>query len=144
MLSTIPPMHSRNCLNVWMQLCNLYGRCRALASVHHSTGSIATSSWRLIFLWPLLAQRGYCKDKCMTRCFNALAGNRTRVNCLEGSYASHYTTNAYFASFLRGETALPMDSFVCVPVPSSINSCNDNWWPEEGSVSQAPHTSTVL
>ena len=25
---------------------------------------------------------------------NALAGNRTRVNCLEGSYAHHYTTNA--------------------------------------------------
>ncbi|KAF4801869.1 hypothetical protein TURU_030534 [Turdus rufiventris] len=24
----------------------------------------------------------------------ALAGNRTRVNCLEGSYAHHYTTNA--------------------------------------------------
>ena len=29
------------------------------------------------------------KKKC------ALAGNRTRVNCLEGSYAHHYTTNAY-------------------------------------------------
>ena len=26
----------------------------------------------------------------------ALAGNRTRVNCLEGSYAFHYTTNATF------------------------------------------------
>ena len=26
--------------------------------------------------------------------FGALAGNRTRVNCLEGSYAHHYTTNA--------------------------------------------------
>ena len=25
---------------------------------------------------------------------HALAGNRTRVNCLEGSYAHHYTTNA--------------------------------------------------
>ena len=24
----------------------------------------------------------------------ALAGNRTRVNCLEGNYANHYTTNA--------------------------------------------------
>ena len=24
----------------------------------------------------------------------ALTGNRTRVNCLEGSYANHYTTNA--------------------------------------------------
>ncbi|VEL29362.1 unnamed protein product, partial [Protopolystoma xenopodis] len=27
----------------------------------------------------------------------ALAGNRTRVNCLEGSYAHHYTTNATLA-----------------------------------------------
>ena len=26
----------------------------------------------------------------------ALAGNRTRVNCLEGSYAHHYTTNAHW------------------------------------------------
>ena len=25
---------------------------------------------------------------------NASAGNRTRINCLEGSYAHHYTTNA--------------------------------------------------
>ena len=24
----------------------------------------------------------------------ALAGNRTRINCLEGSYADHYTTDA--------------------------------------------------
>ena len=29
----------------------------------------------------------------------ALAGNRTRVNCLEGSYAHHYTTNACLVSF---------------------------------------------
>lgn len=29
----------------------------------------------------------------------ALAGNRTRVNCLEGSYAHHYTTNAAQRSF---------------------------------------------
>ena len=26
--------------------------------------------------------------------YNASAGNRTRVNCLEGSYAHHYTTDA--------------------------------------------------
>ena len=25
---------------------------------------------------------------------NALAGNRTRNNCLEGNYANHYTTSA--------------------------------------------------
>jgi hypothetical protein len=27
---------------------------------------------------------------------NASAGNRTRVNCLEGSYAHHYTTDALY------------------------------------------------
>jgi hypothetical protein len=27
---------------------------------------------------------------------NASAGNRTRVNCLEGSYAHHYTTDACY------------------------------------------------
>lgn len=26
--------------------------------------------------------------------FTASAGNRTRINCLEGSYADHYTTDA--------------------------------------------------
>ena len=29
---------------------------------------------------------------------NASAGNRTRVNCLEGSYAHHYTTDAWYVS----------------------------------------------
>ena len=29
----------------------------------------------------------------------AMAGNRTRVNCLEGSYAHHYTTIARFRSY---------------------------------------------
>ena len=28
---------------------------------------------------------------------NASAGNRTRINCLEGSYANHYTTDASWA-----------------------------------------------
>ena len=28
---------------------------------------------------------------------NASAGNRTRINCLEGSYADHYTTDAGIA-----------------------------------------------
>ena len=32
------------------------------------------------------------KDK---KGFAASAGNRTRINCLEGSYADHYTTDAY-------------------------------------------------
>ena len=35
----------------------------------------------------------------------ASAGNRTRINCLEGSYADHYTTDAgsnYIGQFLEG------------------------------------------
>ena len=28
--------------------------------------------------------------------YNAMAGNRTRINCLEGSYADHYTTIAWW------------------------------------------------
>ena len=28
-----------------------------------------------------------------------MAGNRTRVNCLEGSYAHHYTTIAWMTQF---------------------------------------------
>ena len=31
---------------------------------------------------------------------NASAGNRTRINCLEGSYADHYTTDAYLPGAL--------------------------------------------
>ena len=31
---------------------------------------------------------------------NASAGNRTRVNCFEGSYAHHYTTDACFTILL--------------------------------------------
>ena len=27
----------------------------------------------------------------------ASAGNRTRINCLEGSYADHYTTDTFFS-----------------------------------------------
>ena len=30
----------------------------------------------------------------------ASAGNRTRVNCLEGSYAHHYTTDALMVFFI--------------------------------------------
>ena len=32
---------------------------------------------------------------------NASAGNRTRVNCLEGSYAHHYTTDAAIVTLIR-------------------------------------------
>ena len=30
-----------------------------------------------------------------------MAGNRTRVNCLEGSYAHHYTTNALLKAIIE-------------------------------------------
>ena len=46
----------------------------------------------------MVVQQGYTvgnKDPHMKQLLIALAGNRTRVNCLEGSYAHHYTTNAY-------------------------------------------------
>ena len=33
--------------------------------------------------------------KIMVLTKHASAGNRTRINCLEGSYADHYTTDAY-------------------------------------------------
>ena len=31
---------------------------------------------------------------------SASAGNRTRINCLEGSYADHYTTDAVLSMLL--------------------------------------------
>ena len=30
---------------------------------------------------------------------DASAGNRTRINCLEGSYADHYTTDASYVKY---------------------------------------------
>ncbi|KAL0146467.1 hypothetical protein M9458_058228, partial [Cirrhinus mrigala] len=39
-------------------------------------------------------QKELCFDLSRSQKGNALARNRTRVNCLEGSYAHHYTTNA--------------------------------------------------
>ena len=36
----------------------------------------------------------------------ASAGNRTRINCLEGSYADHYTTDALIESMLTFEVIM--------------------------------------
>ena len=36
--------------------------------------------------------------------YSAMAGNRTRVNCLEGSYAHHYTTIASLSAMLIQES----------------------------------------
>ena len=38
---------------------------------------------------------------------SASAGNRTRVNCLEGSYAHHYTTDAVHGGKLNPHTTSP-------------------------------------
>ena len=35
-----------------------------------------------------------------------MAGNRTRINCLEGNYAHHYTTIAAYAEVLAEEYLL--------------------------------------
>ena len=39
-----------------------------------------------------------------------MAGNRTRVNCLEGSYAHHYTTNAWCNNWAKSW----INFFACV------------------------------
>ena len=44
----------------------------------------------------------------MTWNLSALAGNRTRVNCLGSSYAHHYTTNACNRLFKCRKSALPL------------------------------------
>ena len=35
-----------------------------------------------------------CQEEKKTHKKSAMAENRTRINCLEGNYADHYTTNA--------------------------------------------------
>ena len=32
---------------------------------------------------------------------NAMAGDRTRIDCLEGNHADHYTTIAYYETFTK-------------------------------------------
>ena len=50
----------------------------------------------------------------------ALAGNRTRINCLEGNYADHYTTNALLSrknaitvKDIKGEVRTINDRNIC-------------------------------
>ena len=40
-----------------------------------------------------------------------MAGNRTRVNCLEGSYAHHYTT---IASMMKGRNIRAMKRMLMI------------------------------
>ena len=60
----------------------------------YETDALPTALRRLALgeLWTSL----YCDNLATTgeKNSNASAGNRTRVNCLEGSYAHHYTTDA--------------------------------------------------
>ena len=48
----------------------------------------------------------------------ALAGNRTRINCLEGNYADHYTTNALMSSY---ECDLNVTNMVDLPVVACVS-----------------------
>ena len=50
-----------------------------------STKNVTLKFWKMFFINILFLDTA--KD--------ASAGNRTRINCLEGSYADHYTTDAY-------------------------------------------------
>ncbi len=53
----------------------------------------------------------------------ALAGNRTQVNCLEGSYAHHYTTNAhhYITNAMMGNPILVSKSLrMCISHQQTI------------------------
>ena len=59
---------------------------RTLRCGRSNPGSNPGHGMDKIFLIPLF--KFYTKN-------NASAGNRTRINCLEGSYADHYTTDAY-------------------------------------------------
>ena len=42
----------------------------------------------------------------LAKIMTASAGNRTRINCLEGSYADHYTTDAEMVNILLEPTQL--------------------------------------
>ena len=45
-------------------------------------------------MFPLFKVTRKSKNDYRERKKTASAGNRTRINCLEGSYADHYTTDA--------------------------------------------------
>ena len=46
---------------------------------------------------------------------NASAGNRTRVNCLEGSYAHHYTTDADVTRLNSDNKLIELSKGIVVP-----------------------------
>ena len=62
---------------------------------------------------------------------SALAGNRTRINCLEGSYAHHYTTSAWWVG--QGEQN-PLVFVWCYGAK-----IHKEWigWPQQGVCSKA-------
>ena len=62
--------------------------------------------------WSATARWGQCQKI-------ASAGNRTRINCLEGSYADHYTTDATIQSIQQVRYCLlytsdAADDLLCV------------------------------
>ena len=77
-------------------------------------------------LFPLLSPpvNDYCWDtrRKEMRIQNASAGNRTRINCLEGSYAHHYTTDAsiqgrYQYGSILGKFGVKVKSFFKMSLP---------------------------
>ena len=70
----------------------------------HRHACLPSFFFKFFIDWPsdlfrsfLFAEDIALKTLLLAECINAsaaLAGNRTQVNCLEGSYAHHYTTNA--------------------------------------------------
>ena len=74
-------------------------RCHLL--VHHETERSGPRMWAWVRI-PLLTAF-YFLFVFVIRIDqkSASAGNRTPINCLEGNYASHYTTNAYELKFFN-------------------------------------------
>ena len=63
-------------------------------------------------------------EKMKKKRISASAGNRTRINCFEGSYADHYTTDALCARLLYIDMmpykALKFITIVCLVMFSSL------------------------
>ena len=59
----------------------------------YETDALPTALWRLYSYFNIAISTLKMGKKTKKGKKFALAGNRTRVNCLEGSYAHHYTTN---------------------------------------------------
>ena len=79
-----------------------------------------------VFSWKALlssyAQKMACRQFRTHKKNIASAGNRTRINCLEGSYADHYTTDAVLSMLLpKSKVSQQMSPVLCpwAPYPTS-------------------------